>query len=300
LSEREVSRHALVVGARGLIGGALQAALSAGGWRVTATARRCERPDDIALDLSRPVDFRRLPPDVEAVFLLAGVTSLRACQEDPTGTALVNVAAPAAIAEHYAALGARSVMISTNLVFDGTTAKVPRDAPRRPTCEYGRQKAALERKLLALTPRGTVLRITKIAETLIPLLSGWKHQLLEGRIVHPFSDLRCAPLRLADAIRCLVELAEARMDGIIHCGSESDITYIDICRQLADYLEIPRQLVRGTTAAAAGIALSAMPQHTTLDMTGFAERFGFMPAPVAATLTELFTAIGDISTNPHK
>ncbi|WP_374649799.1 NAD(P)-dependent oxidoreductase [Dongia sp.] len=281
----------MIVGARSQIGAALRPVLAERNWRVTGTDRRQGQPGDRYLDLSRPLDLRALPADVDIVFLLAGVTSIAACEADPDGTAIVNVSAPATIARHCASIGARAVMVSTNLVLDGTIAQAPVTAAYAPSCIYGRQKVALEQTLLDLAPGATILRVTKIAETLLPLLGEWKVALLNRQRIRPFHDLHCCPLRLADAVACLVGIAENGVAGVVHCSGEGDVSYVDIALRLTDHLRLSRNLVLGTTSTQAGMTLAVAPRHTTLDMTDFADRFKFMPAGLDETLSTVFDLI---------
>src|SRR6476619_5595599 len=130
-----MSKKALIIGFSGLVAPALGRRLCEDGWQV----RYASRSGDILLDLSQ-LDLSLLPSDVDAVFLIAAATALRRCEEEPELTRITNVDAPAKIARFYAAKGAHVLMISTNLVFDGTAPFVPVASARAPSCVYGRQK----------------------------------------------------------------------------------------------------------------------------------------------------------------
>jgi dTDP-4-dehydrorhamnose reductase len=290
LSDTQRHRHALIVGASSRVGIALRSSLTARSWRVTGTDRRQASPTDLCLDLAHLPRLTCLPSDIDVVFLLAGVTSIAACEANPSDTDIINVQAPAEIARHYASIGVRAVMVSTNLVFDGNVENASQTAPYAPSCVYGRQKVALEQILLSLSPQCAVLRVTKIAETLAPLLMGWKAALANHQRVNAFQDLHCCPLRLADAVACLVAVAETELAGIVHCSGERDVNYLNIALRLADYLGVTSELVIGSTSHEAGVTITA-PRHTRLDMTGFCDRFGFMPLDTDATLAAVFAGI---------
>jgi dTDP-4-dehydrorhamnose reductase len=201
---------------------------------------------------------------VDAVFLVAAVTALRRCEDEPQATRIVNVEAPAQIARFYAAKGAHVLMISTNLVFDGTAPSVPVTARRQPPCVYGQQKAELEDALLALSGPATVLRISKIVESLGQLMTIWSDDLASGRPIRPFSDLVCAPVSLARVIDILVYAATRRSAGLFQHSGDRDIDYAEIGRLLCRSTRSPETFVapvRGGDLAAPPVAL---PRHTTL------------------------------------
>lgn len=220
------------------------------------------------------------------------MTSMQDCAARPDLSERVNVAAPVALARRLAADGARIVFVSTNLVLDGETPFARLDAPRRPQTLYAAQKARVETALLEDGPPvAAVLRITKVAETLLPLLGRWAQDLAAGRIVRPFSDLVCAPLRLAALVEALVRLGAAPRPGLHHFGADRDVAYAEIARCLAAALGRDPALVEPTTAAAAGVRLPAAPRHTTLDSTPTLAHLGLPQERTDAALDGLFAAL---------
>ena len=88
---------------------------------------------------------------------------------------------PARLAQALSASGAFPVLLSTNLVFDGTVPYRGPDDPVCPRTEYGRQKAAAERAVLAAG--GAVVRLTKVLGPDDPLVTGWVARLRRGEPV---------------------------------------------------------------------------------------------------------------------
>src|SRR5262249_20898957 len=134
----------------------------------------------------------------------------------------------AKIARFYAGKGAHVLMISTNLVFDGTTPSVPVTSSRRPACVYGQQKAELEDALRTLSGPATVLRITKIVESLGQLVANWSDDLAGGRSIRPFRDLVCAPVSLTRVLDILAHAGKFRASGVFQHSGDRDIDYVEI------------------------------------------------------------------------
>lgn len=279
-----MSRRALIIGSSGLVAPALSRRLQEEGWQVLQTSRTGNV--GIRFDLAQP-DMSALPRDVGAVFLIAGETSLRRCEDEPEATRIVNVEAPGAIARGYAASGAHLLTISTSLVFAGTAPTAAATSPRRPACIYGQHKAELEDMLLAV-PAATVLRITKIAESLETLIKGWSIDLAAGRSIKPFIDLVCAPVSLARVVNILVHAAGQRSTGLFQHSGDHDVAYAEIARLLCRRMKVSETLVEPVRAADLPSPPVALPHHTTL-----AEALpqGFAP-PVSentlAVLSEFF------------
>jgi dTDP-4-dehydrorhamnose reductase len=265
-----MSRKAVIIGSSGLVAPALGRRLREEGWQVW----HASRTGGIRLDLA-DLDMSALPSDVDTVFLVAAETALRRCEDEPRATRIINVEAPARIARFYAGKRAHVVMISTNLVFDGMLPSVPATSTRRPACVYGQQKAELEDALRALSGPATVLRITKIVESLRQLVAIWSDDLAGGRTIRPFSDLVCAPVTLTRALDILVHAAKYRASGVFQHSGNRDIDYAEIARALCRNMEVADALIEPVRGANLPLPPVALPRHTTLAEclpSGFAPR----------------------------
>ena len=276
---------ALVVGGDGVIGGALRTALLAQGWRVVVTSRRPSIDPDIRrIDLASPPAQWEALGEHDIAFLCAGITKLSACEDDPAGSSLVNVAHLSVLAERLAAGGCRLLYPSTNLVLGGGLPFMPSDAPYRPVSEYGRQKALAEQRLLRLGERAAILRMTKIVPPRPPLFRQWEEALRAGRTVQPLSDLVMSPIALDDLIDAMILVATQGGGGIYQVSGDRDMSYAEAAMLLADRLGCSRRLVQPKTMAELGVAAAAAMPHTTLDITRVAEEFSLGLFDAAATV----------------
>jgi dTDP-4-dehydrorhamnose reductase len=267
----------LVVGADSMIGGALWGHLkTCGGDLVGTVLAQPPMPGHLHLDLLDPPERWALPGSVGVAYLCAASTSLDACRQDPAGTARINVSATAEMARQLIGVGAFVVFLSSNAVYDGSIGFRRVADPPCPTTEYGRQKAEAERQLLALGP-AAVLRITKVLAPKMGLLAAWQAALNSGRPIRPFADMVMAPVALPLAVQTLSKIGAARRPGIYQLSADRDITYLEAARRVAACLNADPKLLEPMPASSAGLALEAVPVHTTLDMEETRTAFGLVP-----------------------
>ena len=143
----------LVLGARGMLGRALCAALAG---RCRLTGWDLEELDITARD-SVLEAICGLAPD--EVINCAAFTNVDACEDSEETAAAVNGVGAGHVAEACAGAGARMVQISTEYVFDGEAeAGYAEDGEPNPVNAYGRGKLAGERAVAASGCRHAVVR----------------------------------------------------------------------------------------------------------------------------------------------
>ena len=278
----------LVVGADGLIGGALVRRLRADGIAVTGTTRRSQAPDasDVHLDLLAPGAL----PAADAVVLCAGVTSIIACARDPQGTAQANVAGIAKVAAAAAPSARVVLLLSSNQVFDGALPLRDRaDAPC-PVSEYGRQRAEAEAAILGLAG-GAVLRLTKVLSADARMLANWRASLANGEAVTPFRNFPLAPITLDFAVEMIVRIVDAAGAGIFHASGAEDLSYADLALRLASHDGADPGLVRSIDAQAGAIGFDHLPRYSSLEMRTEANDFGLAAPASIDVVDEVLTDV---------
>jgi dTDP-4-dehydrorhamnose reductase len=257
-----------VVGGNGLIGSALVEAFEARGDLVFATTRRqaADRPERwFSLDLTDPGVASSAWPDVDVAFLCAGMTTFAACRAQPELAYRTNVVGVVSLATALATRGTRVVLLSSSAVFDGLRPRTPLAAERTATSIYGRLSAEAEVGVLALGPRGSVVRLTKILTEDSPLLRSWMTSLEAHQPVHAFADHRVSPITLQHAVRSLVAVADCATNGVFHVTGSGDISYADIARELARLMGVADTLVHPIKAVAGGIPAEEVLAFTSLE-----------------------------------
>jgi len=155
---------ALVVGASGLVGGALMRALRAARIDCVGTYGAHPQAGLVALDITSPDQLRacleRYRP--ESVFLAAALTHVDYCEDHPDEAFKINLEGPRALAEAGRAIGAQVVFYSTDYVFDGKAGPYDEEAHAAPLSIYGRSKWAAEQALQEILEYVLILRTTGV------------------------------------------------------------------------------------------------------------------------------------------
>lgn len=260
----------LVVGADGLIGHALLTSLTFTRQPVLGSTRRkpSKSHSQLLIDLAQPSSTWNLPSAISCAYLCAGIASIQACTQNPQQTAAINCDATIALAQALADRGAKVIYLSSNQVFDGQSPHRKANEPVAPITEYGRQKAATEKAILALGDHGVVVRLTKVLAHASPMLQNWRDTLRQGKPIHPFDDMRMAPVALDHVVKALTMIGRLNLepgDRLLQISASADISYEQAALHIARRIGADESLVQPTSARAAGLPAAATPLHTTLD-----------------------------------
>lgn len=285
----------LVIGSDGLLGRHIFSRLAAAGKPVLGTSRREVAADArvIHLDLTQASPDLALPGNVGRAFLCAGVTSMAACESDPAGTRQVNVGNTLRIAGQLLERGAFVQFLSSNAVFDGSSAFPEESTPACPATEYGRQKAEVEAGLLELDrERGLVgiSRLSKVIAPTVPAIRRFLQGFREGTPVQAFSDLALSPISVDYAVAALLAVARAGRGGIFHFSGERELTYAEFARALAAHLGLPASRVTAVASGERNERSPVRPAHAALGMAATQMTLGMAPQPLANAITGLLPA----------
>jgi dTDP-4-dehydrorhamnose reductase len=200
-----------VTGATGFLGRELVALAP------DASAERVDVCDPVAVaDL-----LRRLRPDV--------VIHTAYRQAGPDAHAVTAIGA-GTVARACAAVGARLVHLSTDVVFDGRLGRPYREEdPVSPVTDYGRAKADAERLVAAVDPTALIVRTSLIVGGAGHAPS--RHELVAHDPTATFyeDELRC-PIQVTDLARALLELAALDVSGPLHVAGADALSRAELAR----------------------------------------------------------------------
>jgi dTDP-4-dehydrorhamnose reductase len=226
------ARSVLLLGASGLLGGALASTL---GERVAArTYLTHPFPGGVRFDAkSSPVakllQGRGAQP--AAAIVLLGITNIDACAKDPGGTAAINVQGVTRVIRELGALGIPPVFTSSDAVFDGTRALSTEDDEARPILTYGRQKLEVERFMASLETPWLAVRLPKLLE---PVLDGWIRDLAQDKVIDCATDQFFTPAAADDAARAIVALIDQGARGLHHIAGPERLSRRELLRAVID------------------------------------------------------------------
>jgi dTDP-4-dehydrorhamnose reductase len=153
-----------------------------------------------------------------------------AYRQDGPDARSTNVDGSENVALAVAAVGARLVHVSTDVVFDGRKGSpYVEDDAVCPVTEYGRTKAEAERRVLAAHPAALVVRTSLIVGG--PGFAPSRHELVAGDPAMSFyvDEIRC-PVQVGDLAAALLELAALDLAGVLHVAGADAVSRAELAR----------------------------------------------------------------------
>jgi dTDP-4-dehydrorhamnose reductase len=241
-----VVRRWLVVGANGMLGHDMQAALSQRDVPFTALGRQ-------QLDITDAEACLAAVAGHDVVVNAAGWTAVDDAESAEPSAFAVNALGAANLARACANLDARLVQISTDYVFDGkATTPYREDAQLAPLSAYGRTKAAGEWSVRALLPRRSwVVRTAWLygehGSNFVKTMRRLERAQDAVDVVDDQTGQPTWTVDLADQILAMVE-AEA-VPGIYHGTSSGQTTWCGLARAVFELCGADPTRVRAATTA---------------------------------------------------
>ena len=225
----------LIVGASGLVGGALRRVFP----DAVGTYFRNPVAGLVPLDITdtEAVDtlVARVRPSL--VLLPAAQPNVDRCETEPEESARINVEGTRNVATAAARAGARLVYFSPDYVFDGQAGPYAPDAPTAPLQVYGRHKLAAEELIRATVPDHLIARICGVygyqpdGKNFVMALDRLAKARQRMRVPNDQWGTPTLAENLADAVH---ELARSRHRGIVHPVGPDCMTRIEFARLAAE------------------------------------------------------------------
>jgi dTDP-4-dehydrorhamnose reductase len=177
-----------------------------------------------------------------------------------------------------ARLGARFVLVSTDLVFDGRSGSYAESAPAIPLLPYGRLKVEAESAVRAALSHAVVLRPSLlVGESGITLRPAYEcGALVRGQPVDLYTDEWRSPVHVDDVARAAWDLACREVSGTFHAGGPERLSRFELGRILCRLYRFEPALLREAKRPA------DRPRDTSLDSSRLAALLGWAPQPLLA------------------
>ena len=219
--------------------------------------------------------------------IAVGRTGLRECEDDPAGTAAVNVAGTLRVAGLLLEAGVRPCAFSSDYVFDGRSGPYGDAGVPAPLNAYGRQKAELEARFPA---EGLVVRAPKAYGTTRgdgTLLDEMFAALVAERTVRAARDQAFTPVHADDLAAATLDLLEAGAAGVVNVCGPDRITRFELGRRVAHAAGADARLVEEISLADLG-----EPFERPLDTSLAMERHRVRTRGIDDAIAELAAAYG--------
>lgn len=242
----------LVTGGSGLLGS-------------TVARRSAERYEAVMTTyLSRPVDFEGVDCrkvdltektqvqslaafDPDVVVHCAAMTDVDRCEREPDTAERYNVGMSKRVARLAAETDARLVHISTDAVFDGESRNYTIDDEPNPVNVYGQTKLEAESAVQKIHDDSAVVRTSiygwnatsgqSLAEWMLSKLRG-------GETLPAFEDAYFTPIYTGDLVRCLFELVNSELNGILHVAGRDRCSKLEFANAIAKVFEVDEDLIQ--------------------------------------------------------
>ncbi len=238
-----------VIGASGFVGRHL--------WR----SYRQAFPDCVGTSFSNPaaglIPFDIRTPNLpalrleetghQAVIITSAKPNVAFCEKEPQAACAVNVAGTLELIRQIGRTSMSVVFVSSDYVFDGSSAPYSDDAEIKPTTEYGRQKAQVEREIPSLAGNYLILRLSKIYgldKDDGTLLTDIARALASGQEVAAASDQFFCPTYVMDLVAAIHAVQESGAKGIFNVASPESWSRYEIASALAVAMNVKRGLVK--------------------------------------------------------
>jgi len=224
---------ALIIGVDSSIGDALFRRLTDIGQRVVGTTRR-PHLKHLFFDLAEPEKIDDLP-FARHIFICAGINGFKACEENIDLATKVNFISTCQIAKHFMMLGSHVIFFSSSSVFGSNTLFPMEDSMVDPSTHYGRLKVLAENQMRndALCCGGgklTIIRLTKVLESLAALIDGWVNIARSGGNIEAFIDLYLCPISMRFILDSIIQICKDGIAGVIHLSGNQIISYYDFAK----------------------------------------------------------------------
>lgn len=287
-------KKALILGANGLLGQNL-VRIFANNYDVFAVAAqaqaRAPRPEVQyqSCDVADRGELRKLIKKFVPNYILnaAAFTDVDGCEIKREECWRVNATAVGYLAEAARSIEARVIHVSTDYVFDGTTAPYNEESRPQPLGYYGKAKLAGENALSTSGANYAIARTMILygsGKNIRPNFVTWLiGQLRAGKEVRIVNDQYGNPTLASELAVALRKLAESKQIGIFHLSGAETVSRYDLAVQVARVFELNEQLIHPVTTAELSQA-AKRPMNSGFDISKAQRELGVKMSNVAEGL----------------
>ncbi|MFL6528534.1 MAG: dTDP-4-dehydrorhamnose reductase [Chthoniobacterales bacterium] len=269
------------------------AVVGAGGRLGAALVREYGRTHEVLAFTRRDLDFADLDglrrtlahAEFDVLVNAAAQTLVDRCETEPEEAFAINAEAPRVLAEICSAKGARLIHIGTDYVFDGEAREPYReDDDAKPISVYGESKLEGERRVLAVSDRHIVARVSWVFGPDRPSFVDWIiGQAREKENVSAVADKISTPTYTLDIARMLERFFDLSLgSGVVHIANRGECAWqgygqwaLDCCA--AEGIELRARTVDPITLADMKNFIARRPIYTVLSTEKFERLTGHTP-----------------------
>jgi dTDP-4-dehydrorhamnose reductase len=238
--------NSLIIGARGLVGSALKKQIPNAIEGIPVEPKRFT--NQVYTDVTKYETlfkvFSKYRPDV--VYLTAAIAHVDRCEES-AGTDTVNVQGAKTVLRLCESFGSKLVYFSSSYVFDGEKKEPYKEVDDpNPVNYYGKQKLMVEDSMNESYANTLIIRTVGVygAER---LNKNFAKQVLStvfsDKDVYAPSDQYMNPILSNDLARCVVQLVNKNVSGIVHVAGDECISKYEFAKRIARYFGMENRVL---------------------------------------------------------
>lgn len=283
----------LITGASGLLGGKLAELATASGQKVYSlyNSHPCAYGKPQRIDITDPTAvgkvFADTTPDV--VFHTASITDVDLCETNPELAMKVNGEATGLISKTCQETGGYLIYVSTDYVFDGIRGQYSEEDKPAPINTYGRSKLLGEEEMKRNCSQGCIARTSVVygwGRSYRPNFATWVHsKLAANEQVRVVRDQFASPTLNTHLAGMLLEVAERRIQGILHVAGSTRISRYEFAVMLAKQFGFNENLLNPVQAETTGWK-ARRPHDSSLNVSKAQKLLTNTPTPLSEALGE--------------
>jgi len=281
-SIQEISNVKLIyIGASGFIGRYVMRHASTDnieilGTRFNSPSRRLVRFDlqEDRITQCIPECFKTYKNNSFAV-IGAGISAIDLCAKEPERTASINVTKTIQLIDDLASLNITPVYLSTSYIFDGKSGPYNEASRTAPLCEYGRQKAEVERYLSKKHPEALILRFDKVVGDTPGehhLFSEWLQLAKSNKPISCICGQMMSPTFVTDVAQAIVTACRQSLNGIYHVSNNEFVSRAELARLFLSITGLTTDVIEKPMEAFG--FLESRPLNTCLVSSQFMNKSG--------------------------
>ena len=204
----------------------------------------------IKLDVTSPENVKEVLEAIEPEVIIhaAAKADVDFCESNHDVSFEINVRGSENLVKQSELIGARFIYLSTDLVFDGEDGDYSENDKPNPTNLYGLTKLEAEKRVLNLSQKALVLRLSLLYGNRGHSNVGFVYRLLEslktGRSFKLFTDQYRTPLYLEDVAEALKRIVlDMNFRGLYHLGGPERVSRWEFGQVLAEVFGFSEKLL---------------------------------------------------------
>ena len=177
----------------------------------------------------------------------AALSRILDCEIHPEKAEEINTIATRMLAEEAAALGAKMIFFSSDMVFSGQTGNYTEQDTPSPINVYGRTKLHAERIVQQANPRNAVIRLNSVVGASRGFGASFSERILsdikQRGNVRLFSDQFRSPIHVRSVVAAVKRLMIKNIAGIFHLGGPQRLSRAELGRALCRAMGIPEEVI---------------------------------------------------------